>query len=346
MLDRAEVLLESGRFKEASYLCRRVLVDEPGNVRAVLGLARCAEGLGDSERALSLYRRARGLAPGHDGARAAIDRLVPPPAPKPTRPRPTIPPPREEPAPEVEAVAPAGAPDSGEERSPVGSSPDTSVVEEVGGGAEPPLHDGDARSGADVEEAAPVVPAISPPSSVVDGAPKGPDADDRTAPSGRSTGIIVGVGASLLVIAGWVAAMVAFRRRQAACTLRGQLEKSSLPELLQWLSMSRKDGELRIRSGIGRGRLGMREGQPISAVWGRVEGTAAVFEMLSLDRGSYVFRESSSPASSGQNFGLSLQQILMQWAYETDEASRNHRGDRLPALESMDEDDLNANLPF
>jgi len=41
-----------------------------------------------------------------------------------------------------------------------------------------------------------------------------------------------------------------------------------------------------------------------------------------------------------------LQQILMQWACETDEANRDDVGDGIQPLESVDDSTLNTDLPF
>lgn len=348
MLDRADVLIDDRRFKEAAYLCRRVLSDEPGSARATYGLARCVEGLGDTGEALRLYRNAVAINPDLTGARAALDRLEPAPKAVPKAPEPAAQrrvPTRNEPPPRAVATDASDMP-TAERASESTSQPETAMTGPDAGETAPPP---ETEQGSE-----------SPPRELITATPAAPKATGGDAdgdhvnlsipePEAANTSpriaLIVGLTALALAIPTVVVALVAWRR-QSTCTLRGQLEHSSLPELLQWLAMSRKDGELKISSGANRGRLGLQDGQPVHAMWKGTTGMEAVFELLSLTHGSYVFRESSLTSAGEQTFDLNLQQILMQWACETDEANRNDVGDGIQPLESVDDSTLNTDLPF
>ena len=348
MLDRADVLIDDRRFKEAAYLCRRVLSGEPGSARATYGLARCVEGLGDTDEAVRLYRTAVAINPDLTGARAALDRLVPAPKAVPTATEPAAQrrvQTRNEPPPRTEATDASDMP-AAARASESTSQPETATTSPDAGETAPPTETGPGSG--------------SPPSELITEKPTTPrstgsDADGdhvnlsipepEAANTSPRIALIVGLTALALAIPTVVVALVAWRR-QSTCTLRGQLEHSSLPELLQWLAMSRKNGELKISSGANRGRLGLRDGQPVHAMWKSAVGLEAVFELLSLTHGSYVFRETPMSGAGGQTFDLNLQQILMQWACETDEANRNDVGEGIKPLESVDDSTLNTDLPF
>lgn len=348
MLDRADALIDDRRFKEAAYLCRRVLGDEPGSARATYGLARCAEGLGDTGEALRLYRKAVAINPDLTGARAALDRLDPKPKAVPTAAEPAAQrrvQTRNEPPPRAEATAVPETPAT-EGASESISKPEAATAGPVAGETAPPpeTEQGPGSPPRELITEAPVVPKAT--GGDADGVREDiSNPEPESADTSPRIALIVGLTALALAIPTVVVALVAWRR-QSTCTLRGQLEHSSLPELLQWLAMSRKDGELKISAGANRGRLGLQDGQPVHAMWKGTKGMEAIFELLSLTHGSYVFRETPFSSAGGQTFDLNLQQILMQWACKTDEANRDDVGDGVQPLESVDDSTLNTNLPF
>ena len=91
------------------------------------------------------------------------------------------------------------------------------------------------------------------------------------------------------------------------------------------------------------------------ADFGATSGTDAVFEILSLEQGRFVFCEETLTESAGLNLDVPAPQILMRWACAVDEAKRDsvieEGGSDRPVdpavdLETVDDSDLNVDLPF
>jgi CheY-like chemotaxis protein len=108
--------------------------------------------------------------------------------------------------------------------------------------------------------------------------------------------------------------------QRAAKSLRGDLERVSLPSLLSFFEMERMSGVLVVR-GSETARLHLREGQPV-----RLDGGGAgaprdrLFEILGWERGEFDLYP-GEPAS-GDDFGERAANLLILWAHQRDEALR------------------------
>lgn len=350
ILERAELLSLEGRLKEAVYLFQRYLKGQPDSARAILGLARCRERLGETDAARELYRRALDLDPGLEEARSKLE-------------EPTAPasPPAAEPGP-VESPA-AEPPDPGETRSggtegepPTPSPTDVAdvvdVVDEIAA-AEAEVTDvvavAEAEAAADSAEAGGDGPEPVPPSDRVAPPVPAEDPKSRAQPAGArvSRRSLVAVLA-LAIPAATLAFLVLLRHRRRSCSIRGRLDHFPLPDALQLLDAGRKEGVLEIAAGGG-GWIWLERGQIVAAESGSDSGWKALFTVLSASAGTFAFYEKPLPDGLERSLELSVQEALLQWAESVDDGNR----DRSPdgdleglSLEEIEDQVLNVELPF
>ena len=91
-------------------------------------------------------------------------------------------------------------------------------------------------------------------------------------------------------------------------SLQGSLETFALPDVLVLLSSTKKDGELRVAGGRVDGRIWLEKGQMVHASMGGRETpfVDAVFELLRLDAGTFVFEAESAPPRRGEPHMIDL----------------------------------------
>ena len=78
-------------------------------------------------------------------------------------------------------------------------------------------------------------------------------------------------------------------------TLRGDLDKVRLQEIIPFLELHRRDGVLEVQ-GAGAGRIYFSGGEIIQARAGEVSGTDAFFQLLGQEKGTFLFREGRARA--------------------------------------------------
>lgn len=98
--------------------------------------------------------------------------------------------------------------------------------------------------------------------------------------------------------------------------LRGGFEQLPLPDLLQYLASSRRTGTLLISSGRRSGTIRMVQGMVASAEYRRSVDLDALFEMLSMQIGDFVFRPEQDPGDEAVS-GREVLDILMLWLSRT-----------------------------
>lgn len=103
--------------------------------------------------------------------------------------------------------------------------------------------------------------------------------------------------------------------------LRGRLDVHPLCELLQSLGQHRRTGRVHLRSGASEGYLAIDDGKVAAAAFGGLEHSEAVWAVLALDSGSFVFTPGSDPAEPGGE-GQPLQGLLLEAAWLEDELAK------------------------
>jgi len=98
--------------------------------------------------------------------------------------------------------------------------------------------------------------------------------------------------------------------------LQGGLRHMPLPDLLQFLAQGRRTGTLEIKSGRREGLVRLVLGMVVHAEFRRVQDLDALFEMLSLDTGDFVFTPSTPPDYPVS--GREVVDILMLWLARKD----------------------------
>lgn len=117
------------------------------------------------------------------------------------------------------------------------------------------------------------------------------------------------------------------RRAEAARELKGDnreiegaLAQLPLPDLMQILSMNRRTGRLALVHGNQRGEVSLREGRPVSARFGEVEGEKALFRLLSFQEGAFSFAPGA--AAGRVQIDRSMEDALLEGARQSDERAR------------------------
>jgi hypothetical protein len=75
---------------------------------------------------------------------------------------------------------------------------------------------------------------------------------------------------------------------------RGDLQQVSVPDLLQLLSMNRRTGSLTLVTPTGQGEVRLSEGEIVDALFRRIEGTKALYRLLTETEGTFSFISGTS----------------------------------------------------
>ena len=89
-----------------------------------------------------------------------------------------------------------------------------------------------------------------------------------------------------------------------------------LPDLLQFLAQGRRTGTLEINSGRRSGSIQLVQGMVLSAEYRRTSDLDALFGMLSLETGDFVFSPTTPPDYPVS--GREVVDILMLWLSRKD----------------------------
>jgi hypothetical protein len=122
--------------------------------------------------------------------------------------------------------------------------------------------------------------------------------------------------------------MASARFRHLAATsgkdvgLRGRLEEFGLATVLGFLDLERRSGQILVVASDKIGRVWLRGGQVLAA---RIEGSrrvnrAAIYELLSWDRGTFAFMQEELP-SAVDEIGAPTTLLLMDAARRADEVA-------------------------
>jgi hypothetical protein len=103
--------------------------------------------------------------------------------------------------------------------------------------------------------------------------------------------------------------------------LHGRLEEFGLATVLSFLDMERRSGQILLASGDKIGRIWLRGGQVLAA---RIDGSrrvnrAAIYELLSWDRGCFAFTQEEL-AHASDEIGAPTTLLLVEAARRADEA--------------------------
>ena len=129
--------------------------------------------------------------------------------------------------------------------------------------------------------------------------------------------------------------------KEHASGFGGIVESVQLPDIIQLMGMSRRSSILKIVADQGRGEIGFRDGEVISAQCGKLIGEKAFFEILRWSGGRFAFAEPRSKMR--QTITQSWQGLLLDSARLHDENKAGVNAEQ--AIESMfGEDD--SDMPF
>ena len=112
------------------------------------------------------------------------------------------------------------------------------------------------------------------------------------------------------------------RRRapRGADDLKGDLSQVALFDLLQVFSQNRRTGKLEVHTPSGVGAIWLAEGRITDAVFGQAIGEKAVYRVLALREGRFLFQpEARSPT---QRISLAVDYLLMEAVRRVDESVR------------------------
>lgn len=113
--------------------------------------------------------------------------------------------------------------------------------------------------------------------------------------------------------------------------LKGDLSQVALFDLLQVFSQNRRTGKLEVHTPSGIGAIWLAEGRITDAVFGQAIGEKAVYRVLALREGRFLFQpEARSPS---QRISLAVDYLLMEAVRRVDEAVRVRS--ELPALTAL-----------
>lgn len=122
----------------------------------------------------------------------------------------------------------------------------------------------------------------------------------------------------------------------------GQIADTSVMETLQGLEFNRKTGVFKVRSGRVLGELRIRDGAPLSAVFGpdlaaeeAARGDEAIIALLGVTEGRFEF-EATTRAVDAEPMGPSLTAIMFEFTRRDDE-QLTKQFKRSPRLEDLSE---------
>lgn len=98
--------------------------------------------------------------------------------------------------------------------------------------------------------------------------------------------------------------------------LQGGLKHMPLPDLLQFLAQGRRTGTLEITSGRRGGLIRLVQGMVVHAEYRRTEDLDAMFGLLTMETGDFVFTPTTPP--DYQVSGREVVDILMLWLSRKD----------------------------
>lgn len=98
--------------------------------------------------------------------------------------------------------------------------------------------------------------------------------------------------------------------------LQGGLKHMPLPDLLQFLAQGRRTGTLEITSGRRGGLIRLVQGMVVHAEYRRTEDLDALYGLLSMETGDFVFTPTTPP--DYQVSGREVVDILMLWLSRKD----------------------------
>ncbi len=113
--------------------------------------------------------------------------------------------------------------------------------------------------------------------------------------------------------------------------LRGDLQQVALFDLLQVFAANRRTGCLRVEGPVASGEVWVREGRIVDAVYGGAVGEKALYRVLAVALGRFVFAPGLEPARV--RIDLPTDHLLMEAARQADEMGRLH--DRLPPVGAL-----------
>lgn len=99
-------------------------------------------------------------------------------------------------------------------------------------------------------------------------------------------------------------------------SLQGGLKHMPLPDLLQFLAQGRRTGTLEISSGRRGGLIRLVQGMVVHAEYRRTEDLDALFGLLTMETGDFVFTPTTPP--DYQVSGREVVDILMLWLSRKD----------------------------
>ncbi len=108
-----------------------------------------------------------------------------------------------------------------------------------------------------------------------------------------------------------------FLTTSRAAAMAGQIEKTSLIEVLQNIEFHDKTGTLYVEGKAKDGFLVFASGKPISAQFGDKDDVPAILEMLRLSKGTFVLTDKVEPIPMGIN--TTITRILLEFSRIQDE---------------------------
>jgi len=106
--------------------------------------------------------------------------------------------------------------------------------------------------------------------------------------------------------------------------LSGDLGQVALFDLLQVFAQNRRSGRLEIETANAAGRVWVEEGRVVDATYGGVSGEKALYRVVAIHQGTFVFHPGVAPER--RCIDASTDQLLMEGARQVDETARLREG--------------------
>jgi tetratricopeptide (TPR) repeat protein len=284
-----------GEYRDALEAYRAQEASGEADAPMLYRMGLCHERLGERKAALQKFRSALKLDPRFEEAKAAVVRLE-------AESRPA--------APAAQTIPVPGAPAAPVEPRPEPPAPQHApAAEPAAVGPEPAAHE---QTGpAPQEQLGPAVREQTEPEAPA----KRPEAAWLLDPSRLWM-----AGALLLAAAGGGALWM---RRRSTYVVRGLIPQFAVADVLQILAQNHKTGVLRIDTVRGSARIYLDSGRISAAAVQAQSGERAIYTILSLKEGRFVFKESPRAPKTNRDLKLSIEHALLNWAYEQDVSSSN-----------------------